>query len=175
MKKLKTILLSALILSVTGCDFLRTVAGRPTKEDIDIKKQRIEERVRWVRDSLMEEMERLRIRECALKDSLDGSEILDTLGVRTSNVFTFGEPVDGLRGEYNAIIGVYRDSVRALKQYETAVQSGFNPSFIKFDGGVRAVCLCSCDSLRMVADTVASALECGACGRDVWVYIDAER
>ena len=35
MKYLKVILALAVMMTVTGCDFFRTLAGRPTSEDIE--------------------------------------------------------------------------------------------------------------------------------------------
>lgn len=171
MKKEISILLIFSILALGGCDFLRKVASRPTSQDIQAKSELIRKRQQEVQDSLRKVQETIRLAQAARKDSLDAAARLTELGVKMSSVFSFGAPLDPLPGKFNVITGVFRKDATARSQFNAQKAKGYDPSYIRFKGGVKAVCLVSSDTLSVVASTVGSARADKVCPRDAWIYV----
>lgn len=172
MKKVIRILLIFSILCVSSCDFLRKVAGRPTESDLKAKAERIECRRQEVQDSISAALEALRAKE--IQDSLEtvaAAGSLDSLGVKLSSVFRFGEPLEGLEYKYNLIIGVFRTRSIVDSKCRAASDSGFQPFLIPFNGGINALCLCSSDSLGDVVDVYIAGSKARVCPSDAWVYV----
>lgn len=171
MKKLTIYFVLALIFStLTSCDFLRSVAGRPTSEQLAAKRQMIERREVEIRDSIRRE-EQIRKFEA---EEAEGRQMLADAGFRTNNVFSFGAPLEALEHKYYVIIGVYRNSLTADEQVKSVSASGFFPSRIYFDGGIQAVVLCHSDRLKEIATTLNEARAGKVCPKDSWVYINEE-
>lgn len=172
MKKVIRILLIFSILCISSCDFLRKVAGRPTEADLQAKAERIELRRQEVRDSISAALEALRAKQ--IQDSLEAVAVarsLDSLGVKLSSVFRFGEPQEKLGYRYNLIIGVFRNRFIADSKYQIASNRGFSPFLIPFNGGINALCLCSSDSLGDVLDVYITGRKANVCPSDAWVYV----
>lgn len=173
MKKVIRILLIFSILCLSSCDFLRKVAGRPTEADLEAKAERIELRRQQVRDSIIAAQEAaLALR---IQDSLEtaaATHSLDSLGVKLSSVFRFGEPQEELEYKYNLIIGVFRNKSIADAKYKVASDWGFSPFLIPFNGGVNALCLCGSDALKDIVNAYAGGRTAGVCPRDAWVYVN---
>lgn len=172
MKKVIRILLIFSILCISSCDFLRKVAGRPTEADLKAKAERIERRHQEVQDSISAVQEALRAKQ--VQDSLEtvaAAGSLDSLGVKLSSVFRFGEPLEGLEYKYNLIIGVFRTRSIVDSKCKAASDSGFQPFLIPFEGGVNALCLCGSDSLGVVLDAFLAGRKANVCPRDAWVYV----
>lgn len=155
MKKVAIICLALSLLSLSGCDFLRTVAGRPTSAELSEKKRVIEEKK-------------------AAADSIacrDAKKELWKLGVKFSSVFTFGNPVHPLEYGYNLIVGVYLTENKARAHYDLARKEGFSPFFIEFANGAKALCLCGSDDCRAILDAVSRAGRM-VCPSDAWIYVN---
>lgn len=174
MKKVIRILLLLSILCLSGCDFLRKVAGRPTGADLEAKAEYIEQRrQKEIADSIMAEQEALLASR--IQDSVEtagASRAIDSLGVRMSSVFRFGQPVEDLEYQYNLIIGVFRNKRIADAKCVEAADYGFSPFLIPFSGGVNALCLCASDALKDVVNSYVSGCATGICPRDAWVYVN---
>ena len=171
MKKVLLILVIPVFLGLSGCDFLRKVAGRPTSGELQEKKDKIEARARFVRDSVKAVQEAMRIREQERQDSIASAEALADMGVLLSDVFRFGTPLEKIERKYNIIIGVYRQFPTASAQVEAVKTKGFDPFYIPFAGGVNAVVLGCSDSLADVLCMVREGRQNGACPKDAWVYV----
>ena len=183
MKKIIPVLSIIVIFAVSGCDFLRKTAGRPTSEDIRIKKELIRERqeqirirAEYVRDSIKAAEEAakqaLLLKEQERQDSLAAAATLTEMGVLISDVSRFGKPVSKPDRKYNIIIGVYRQFSTASDQVKRAASKGYEPFYIPFEDGVNAVALDSSDTLGYILETVKSARKAGVCPWDAWVYVD---
>lgn len=171
MKKEVSILLILSILTLGGCDFLRKVASRPTSQEIQAKSELIQKRQQEVRDSLFKVQETIRLAQAAKKDSLDAAGLLASLGVKSSSVFSFGTPLDLLPGRFNLITGVYRQDATARSQFNAQKAKGFDPIYVRFKGGVKAVCLASSDTLSVVASAARDGMDGKVCPKDAWVYV----
>lgn len=167
MKKVLTyVFLIAFFSIITSCDFLRTVAGRPTSDVIAKKAEILEKRRRHVEDSL-------RVVEAfqqARRDSLQTVKSLAECGVRVSDVFYYGEPLTVLDHKYQLIIGVYKTSAMVGKQTKALEKGGYQCSSILFRGGVRALCPYQSDDLASMLEFVKEFKEAGLCPKDAWVH-----
>lgn len=171
MKKVLPIILIMAVSCLSGCDFFRKVAGRPTSGELQEKKNKIEARARYVRDSIKVVQETVRIREQERQDSIASAAALADMGVLLSDVFRFGTPLEKIERKYNVIIGVYRQFPTASAQVRAVKAKGFEPFYIPFHGDVNAVALGSSDCLSEVLAIVREGRRNGACPKDAWVYV----
>lgn len=176
MKNIVRILPFILILTLSGCDFLkndffRRLAGRPEAVEVE----QIREKILAERQAVADSIEALRQeairREAERTDSLAGAEMLSGLGIRTSSISRFGTPSEDVPFRYNAVIGVFRQKATAESLSAKCLLKGYNPYFIFYEQGVRAVCLCGSDTLSVLAASLASASYKGDCPKGTWVYI----
>lgn len=175
MKKVTTIILILSFLTLQGCDFLRRVAGRPTSDDLQAKAHAIELRDKSVSDSLERERERIRqelvAAEAARLDSLETVRQFEQMDVRLSSVFTYGAPLVPLQHKYNMICGVFRKADVARRHFNKLEQIGFEPAFIDFEGGVKALCVASSDRLSDLYAVYVHGRNIKAIPADSWVYV----
>lgn len=167
MKKVFRTLLILAILCVSGCDFLRRVAGRPTSTELERKAEKLEA-VRAGKE------------KAAMQDSLkavtagkieDALRELALMQVKVSSESRFGSPVRPLQNKYNVIAGVFRKSASAAKIVEAARKKGYNAFLIAFTGGVNAVCLAGADSPEGFPEMINGAKKDGLCPSDGWIYV----
>lgn len=160
------IVLIAALLSVSSCDFIRTVAGRPTSADLKARKAAMEMREKALKDSIALVQARAR-REAERAEAVAA---IEEMGFKISDRFSFGTPVTVMDYENYAIIGVYRNSTVADRQVEYVSARGFIPGRLYFENGAQAVYIHASDNLKDIAQTLAEAKAKGACPKDSWVF-----
>lgn len=173
MKKVLRMLAALSVLSLCGCDFLRMIAGRPTKAELAERMEIIEAEKKAAAAfadsvSVYEQAEE-KSKPVERISEEDAAERLKIMKVKTSSVFRFGEPQSPLQHKYNLIVGVYRYKETADTQCAIAREKGYEPYFIPFDGGVNAVCLYGSDFLADILDVVSKA-DSKVCPKDAWIY-----
>ena len=171
MKKVVNFILIFAILSLSGCDFLRKVASRPTSADLQLKSEQIQQRRKAVSDSLKLQRERLLAMEKRRADSLAARRTLDSLNMKFSSVFSFGEPLSPQLDRYTVIFGVFRTGAMAGNQLRSLESKGFDPINLDFSGGIRGVALCSSDTLARVSSEILKARQAKVCPKDAWIYV----
>lgn len=174
-KRFRIVLLFFTFLSLTSCDFLRRVAGRPTSEQIMEKSQRIELRRKEIADSLQEVEYKKVVAIRKAQDSLALVRYLDSLEIPYSSIFSFGEPQQPLMYKYNAVAGVFRTKKASDAKLYQLQSKGYPATRIYFAGGESAVLLCGGDSVSEVADMILDARSVRKlCPKDTWIYIRPE-
>ena len=169
MKKVTIYFLFVLLLqAATACDFIRTVAGRPTSDQIAAKAALIQEHEQAVLDSLR--MEAL-IQQERQEEELARVMIAE-MGYKMNDSFSFGNPLTTLVEKYYVIIGVYRTNAVADKQIADVTAKGFNPTRLLFNDGVQYVVMCSSNNLKVISTALRQATELGACPKDTWIYVN---
>lgn len=173
MKKVLRILAALSVLGLCGCDFLRIIAGRPTKAELAERMEIIEARKKaaavFTDSASVYEPTEEKSETVERISEEDAAKRLDAMKIRTSSVFRFGAPTIELENRYNLVIGVYRNKDTADAQCNLARKKGYNPYYIPFDGGVNAVCLCGSDFLADILDVVSKA-DSKVCPKDAWIY-----
>ena len=173
----KAIIIAALAASVCmlgGCDFIRTLAGRPVSSEIAAKRAQIEketELVRQRKDSIeaAASLERERIRKwvtdsLALEDSLrrSGDDVVKTserMGVSNASL-TF---------RYYVMIGAFSSSANAARQAARAEKAGYTSAVIPLKNGISAVGVCPTNSLTEVCNALKKVRQEPFCPADAWI------
>ncbi len=171
MRKSFLLLVPIVLMAVTGCDFMRTVAGRPTEEEL-VKKR----------------IEILKAEEAAVQARIDSLKAAEEKSVRDSLATAaavkpykvmYGGP-EKLRGiagrgldyKYYIIVGVFRESRNARDIFNAASAKGYSPVLINSRSGMMAVALAPTNSRERIEQTYQKVRKETFCPSDAWVLIN---
>ena len=173
----KAIIIAAMAASVCllgGCDFIRTLAGRPVSSEIAAKRAQIEketELVRQRKDSIeaAASLERERIRKwvtdsLALEDSLrrSGDDVVKTSA-------RMGVSHASLNNRYYGMIGAFSSSANAARQAARAEKAGYPATVIPLKNGISAVGVCATNSLTEICAALKKVRQEPFCPDDAWI------
>ncbi len=174
MKK-TVILLAVLLLSVTGCDFIRTLAGRPTSAQVEtIRKEKIaaeEARHQAVLDSMEQAKQ-------ALADSMARLEahLLDSLSQAKGTVLNpsklGGLFTTKLDTKYCIVVGAFRNRAYAERKLKACNAAGYTATIISFRNGLLAVSVCPSDDLNQTLKTLKRLRGTDVCPEDGWILVN---
>ncbi len=170
MRKSVLLLMAFMLVSFTGCDFLRSVAGRPTSRDIEDKRVAI---IKAEEEALQQHLDSIRLaEEKVISDSLASLEALAAAGV----MMTGPDRLGGLAGteleyEYYIIVGAFRESMNARKLFTTASDRGYVPVLISCRSGMIAVGLCPSNSIVELEKSFARLREETFCPKEAWILV----
>lgn len=165
---------AAYVCLLGGCDFIRTLAGRPVSHEIEAKREMIEQQAADVerkKDSLerVASQERERIRKwvtdsLALEDSLrrSGDDVVkssERMGVSSA----------ALTSRYYVMIGAFSSSANAARQAARAEKAGYNATVIPLKNGISAVGVCATNSLTEVCNALKKVRQEPFCPADAWI------
>lgn len=137
-------LVLAVLSGVSSCDFFRRAAGRPTSADIEAKRVVVEAEKKAREDSL----KAVKAAEKVIADSLATLEALKTAGYRLVPASSFESRVKTkLDHTYYIIIGAFRTETYATIAFDKAKAAGYDPCYIRFESGLKAVALSGVDRL----------------------------
>lgn len=169
--------LLALMLLVTGCDFFRMVAGRPTSKDIEKKRIEIikaEEAALQARlDSIAAvEAEKRKVAQ----DSAEALAYISENRVNLHDVARLGgiqkdELTDTSSGtRYRVVIGSFKDRGNAEKLMHKVSEAGdFWPHLIVLRSGMVAVAACPSDRIQNVVWGLKELRTHEVCPADAWI------
>ena len=165
---LSVVIISAFLL--TGCDFFRTLAGRPTSADIEQKRLEIllaEQAIEQARlDSIRREQQ-------MVQDSLAALDSIKQYGGTILNPAKLGGLfATKLEGRYHIIIGAFRVRSNAEALLLKAKGAGYVPALISFNNGMVAVGLCPCSNIVQAKEALKSVKDEPFCPKDVWILIN---
>jgi len=163
-------ILTVIALSVSGCDFFRIIAGRPTSKDIAEKKAVI--------DALERKAEANEREMKALEDSLASAveeltdsvpEILKT-DVKVSESSLIGSGTkDGLASGYYIIIGAFSKPENADAMVSKVSGNGYDAVVIPYVNGMSAVGICYSATLEKAAEAYERVSKEAFCPKDAWI------
>lgn len=172
MRKAVIPILLAVAFTVTGCDFFRFVAGRPTSGEIEAKRTEIqmvekeleEARIKAVNDSLAKVKK-------AQEDSLAAMDSIRKYDIRRYAVASFSGVRDKtLTSRYYIAVGSFKTEENARKFMMKVSEAGYSPEMMRFvRGGLYTVTICPSET---IADCVASLLHARTydfCPADAWI------
>ena len=177
MKKYILPALLALMLVVTGFDFFRMVAGRPTSKDIEKKRIEImkaEEAALQARlDSIAAvEAEKQKV----IQDSVEALTYIAENRVNLHDVARLGgiqkdELTDSSQGtRYRVILGSFKDRGNAEKLLHKVSEAGdFWPHLIVLRSGMVAVAACPSDRIQNVVWGLKELKTNDVCPADAWI------
>lgn len=133
----------------TGCDFFRSILGKPTSKEIE--KMRIEALARAKRKRQIDSINRLKA------DSIKFAEAQKALANKMS-------------GRYYIILGSFKVQGNASKMLDQLKKDGYKPANIKFKNGFDLVAAAAYDDFRTAFKEMDKILEYENCPDDVWIY-----
>lgn len=150
-----------------GCDFLRSLAGRPTSAEIEVKREVIarEEAAYQARqDSLRKAAERHKADSLAALDSIAA---LREKIVPKSRFGGFASEAPAHR--YHIIVGAFRDEANAARRVAKIRGEGYEALPIRFRNGYTAVGVCPSNSLAGAYRSLTAIRGQDFCPADVWI------
>lgn len=176
MKKSYILLATVVMMTVTGCDFFRKLAGRPTSDVIEVKRQEMiaDLEAKAARQKAVEDSLALVARNEA--DSIEACRYIKENGVRLYTSSSLGGIVeDGVWPQYDGsryrvIVGSFRDKGNAQKKLEEVGEAGdFAPHFIRMRNGMIAVGTCPVNEIHYALAGFKELRSAGACPEDAWI------
>ena len=171
MRKSIIFLILAAALTVTGCDFFRVLAGRPTSKDIDTKRVQIMKAEEAALQARLDSIRR--VEEKIVSDSLTALDSLAAQGVIIADASRLGGLVDESQGpRYRIVVGAFRERGNAQKLASQAEASGFAAELMDCKHGMIAVGVCPSDKIaRTYEDLTRLRLE-PFCPKDSWILLN---
>ena len=175
MKKTLVLFLALALLSVSSCDFVRTLAGRPTSAQVEtIRKEKIaaeEARHQAVLDSMEQAKQ-------ALADSMARLEahLLDSLSQAKGTVLNpsklGGLFTTKLDTKYCIVVGAFRNRAYAERKLKACNAAGYTATIISFRNGLLAVSVCPSDDLNQTLKTLKRLRGTDVCPEDGWILVN---
>ena len=172
MKKCYLLLIIATMLSLTGCDFMRKLAGRPTSEDVELKRIEI---LRAEEAALQARLDSLRnVEQRMIQDSLNALDSIRQLGGSILNPASLGGLfATKLEARYYIILGSFRTRANAEALFNVAKEAGYKPALISFGkGGLIAVGVCPVNRLPDAFVSLNTVKKESFCPMDVWILVN---
>ena len=168
-KSLAFAALLCILLSAEGCDFLRSVSGRPTSRDIQKKAELIQKELDRKTASL-DSMKRI---EKQLKDSLAYMDSLKQLKGTVLNPSRLGGLyTTKLESRFYIVIGAFRERANAEALVKRVSSQGYPATLISFRNGYNVVGICPSNTPQDIYDTLKKVKEQDFCPDDVWVLMN---
>lgn len=155
--------------SVTGCDFLRRAAGRPTSEDIAAKKEYIERQ---------EEIHKARLDSLAKveKQAADSIAALDRVRAEGALLMSSGRlgglASASLPARYYTIIGAFSNADNAARLAAKASAAGLSTVRIPCRNGYTAVGVEPAGKIVDVCANLERIKSFDFCPKDVWILVN---
>ena len=170
--RIKRLIIAAALAAtlLTGCDFLRKVAGRPTSADITALRDKIAEeeaaRAKAVADSIAA-VEKWRA------DSLAAEEAIRTVPGLAFSIKSLG----GIYGKapsskYLIIVGAFSNPAYAAKTAAACASAGYPAEVVFFRSGLRTVGILPSDEAFFVTDTLEKLRGGAICPPKSWILIN---
>lgn len=161
-----------LLLSVSSCDFFRSLAGRPGSAQIR-EKQELIERAQAYADSVSQA--RLDSAARAERYAADSLYALDTLtrsGLLRKASGIKSIPQKRLGNRYFVVVGAFSqpaNAARLVKRYEDA---GFQALAFRYYGSMSAVFVSPCDRISEVLDAYRKVMQLPFSSQQTWILVN---
>ena len=153
---LTIVILLGVVVAVTGCDFFRRLAGRPTSADIEA-----------IREAILE-------REEAKAATLDTSATIKAPEVSATpteppKAAEAGAPSKDGKKRYYIIVASFSQKDNAVKCAERMATRGYPGELISFKGGYTAVGICGTDDEAQAKENLKEVKRQDFCPSGVWI------
>jgi hypothetical protein len=176
-KVLLPIMFCAAVLSVSSCDFLRSLAGRPTSEQLKSASKAPEVTAEAVeQDSLAVETPQEQVQEqpSAQQQGEPEYEMVRRHG-RLNVPFAYTHTNSSLKSTpehtYYILVGTYRQKPTLNKMISDARKAGYEPCLLEYVNGLVSVGLLPCDNIEQAIDAYATVKNEKFCPGDACVLI----
>ena len=169
------ILLAFCALILSGCDFVRTLAGCPTSAQLEkIRKDRIaaEQAAHQARLDSMERAEKelaeaIAAREAYLLDSLAQAKGTVLNPSKLGGLFT-----TKLDSKYYIVVGAFRTRAYAERKLKQCNAAGYKATIISFRNGLLAVGVLPSNDLDQTVNTLKKMRGTEVCPKDGWILMN---
>lgn len=168
--------LLAILLSSTGCDMFRRMAGRPTSDDIAQKKAMIdrimakEQENASIQQALADSIVSLTYSGVEEEDTLAVADSISNLGIKLSgSPFLEEKSKDALAMRYYIVVGTFSKLENAKILVAKAKAGGLESELIPYANGLTAVGVCPTNSLSEALDSVIAVRNYPFCPKDAWI------
>ena len=174
MKKL-LVLLAVIALTVQGCDFIRTIAGRPTAAQVEEIRR---ERIRQEELAHQARLDSMRLVQQHMEDSLAALEafLLDSLAQAKGTILNpsklGGLFTTKLETKYCRVVGAFRERANAERKLKACNDAGYTATIVSFRNGLNAVAICPSDSLDQVVKNLKAIRGKSICPKDGWILVN---
>jgi len=155
MKTMRTsLLILAVAFMVSGCDFFRSMVGRPTSAELD---------------ALRLEAAAKAERQRQVEDSLKAVEMAAVQTEKPAPVETL-EPVTDSDQRYQVVLGSFKVPENAERFIDFLKENGYTPKCLKFRNGYKVISAYRSDDFYQAVKVMKETLEYDFCPEDVWIY-----
>lgn len=165
-------LLLAAVCTLSGCDMFRSIAGRPTSEELDACRMELKARE-------AAEQARLAALEMAqkhLRDSIAADEAaLDTLkgmGGLLRDPSRLGGFLSAPGSRYYVVAGSFKDGGNAQRYMERILDAGYGAELIRFKSGLTSVGACPSDSPAAFIEQLGRIKDEEFFPKDFWILVN---
>lgn len=174
MKKSVLVALAVSAIILSGCDFLRTIAGRPTAKKVEAVRL---ERIRQEEARHQARLDSMKRIQQHLADSLALEQyLLDSLTQSKGTVMTpanlGGIGVANLEYNYYIVVGAFRDPANARRKKTQCDNAGYPALIIAFRNGLNAVALCPSNSIAETIKNLKAVKGQSFCPQDGWILVN---
>ncbi|MBR4234247.1 MAG: hypothetical protein IKR96_06950 [Bacteroidales bacterium] len=176
------LVLTAVTGLVTGCDFFRSLAGRPTSEQLALKCDSLAEvaRVKAEEEARLAALEQQRLAAIAAAEQFSRDSLAAEEEIRTSKIMVLTP--EKLKGTYNTqlerkyyvVAGSFRERPNAEKKLRNVQEAGFEAVLISFRNGFHAIGAAPTDSVTVVLSSLKQLKAAKVCPNDAWILLNDE-
>ncbi|MFA7116932.1 MAG: hypothetical protein WC140_06880 [Bacteroidales bacterium] len=150
MKALKLVMVLSICISIlSGCDFFRKIAGKPTSKDIE--RMKVEAKTKAKKQRQLDSLNKIQA-DMALEDSL--AIVKSSYDKR-----------------FYVILGSYKVKGNNEKMAKMLEINGYeSPVMFKFKNGFEVVSAAGFDSMKDAMKCKEEVKEFGFCPEDIWIY-----
>ena len=157
------------LMTLSGCDFFRRLAGRPTSAEIELKREAIL-REQAAHQARLDSLRRI---EKAAADSL---EMLDRIKESGELILPFSTlrraKASGLDKRYYIIAGAFSSSDNASWLAAKVQKAGYDVVKIPYGNGFTAVGVAGTDSLSGLWANLSRVKQEEFCPKDMWILVN---
>ena len=159
------------VFTLTGCDLFRTLAGRPTSEEIESKRLEIIMAQKAVEQARLDS---LKMEQKVVQDSIAALDSIKQQGGTILNPSKLGGLfATKLEARYYIILGSFRSRANAEGLFNVAKDAGYRPALISFGkGGLIAVGVSPVNKLSDAFTALNSVKKEKFCPKDVWILVN---
>ncbi len=177
MKRSVILLLACAALLLGGCDFVRTLAGRPTSDDLEVKRSQLERAENAARyQARIDSLEQVRAHRADSLAALD-AHLLDSLSQTKGTILNptkmGGLYTTKLASRYYIVVGAFRTRSYAERKLTQCNEAGYrDATIISFRNGLLAVAVCPSNSLNETLKKLRELRGNGICPPDGWILVN---
>ena len=177
MKRIPPLLvLSLLACLVSGCDFFRVLAGRPTSREIAGRRAAIE-RVQARRAAIADSLEQARRDSIALvqkaeADSVHAIDTLTLIGKYHKASAYRNIAASRLRSRYGVVVGVFSSDANANRMLSQYAKEGFEGYVLHYRSPLMAAVVSPCDKVTDVLAAYKKVRSLPFSSSQTWIIVN---